>query len=258
MCLGTALTFTNATTPTGIVEHRMYNYNNMLAHFGVASSDSTYAWDMGDGSALQWSKNAAYTYPAAGTDTITLFTLGGLWKSCVDFKQTYVTITPNAAASFTYDASASPLVTFTSTSTNASTYSWDFGDASPLDNTANPSHTYAGPGTYNVTLTVTSAGGCNTDFITQSVTVVATGISTLNASNLSIYPNPSTGLFTLNMGTTTKTHVEIYNMVGELISAQEFTAQTANIDLSNVKAGVYSVKISANNSNVVKQVVITK
>jgi gliding motility-associated-like protein len=50
-------------------------------------------------------------------------------------------------------------------------YSWDFGDGSPLNNQQNPQHTYTNPagGNYNVTLTITTQGGC-VESITYPVT----------------------------------------------------------------------------------------
>ncbi|MFI5219381.1 MAG: PKD domain-containing protein [Bacteroidia bacterium] len=60
------------------------------------------------------------------------------------------------------------VVDFTNTSTNATTYFWDFGDGGTSSAT-NPSHTYATGGTYTVCLVATS-GACS-DSICQSVTV---------------------------------------------------------------------------------------
>jgi PKD repeat protein len=58
----------------------------------------------------------------------------------------------------------------TSSDTTSSTFQWDFGDAS-YSSATSPSHTYAAPGTYNVTLImVSSFFGC-TDTITNPVTV---------------------------------------------------------------------------------------
>ena len=51
----------------------------------------------------------------------------------------------------------------------AATYSWDFGDGSPIDATTNPTHTYALPGNYTVTLTTVNAYG--TDGCSASVSV---------------------------------------------------------------------------------------
>gem|GEM_PF-718431 len=43
------------------------------------------------------------------------------------------------------------------------TYSWDFGDGSPLGTGANPTHRYTATGVYNVRLAVTTQGGCTDD-----------------------------------------------------------------------------------------------
>ena len=51
-------------------------------------------------------------------------------------------------------------------------YSWNFGDGSPAGSGATPQHTYAAPGTYQVTLTVTSNQGA-TWSVTHAVTVTS-------------------------------------------------------------------------------------
>ena len=51
-------------------------------------------------------------------------------------------------------------------------YSWNFGDGSPAGSGATPQHTYAAPGTYQVTLTVTSNQGA-TSSVTHAVTVTS-------------------------------------------------------------------------------------
>lgn len=62
---------------------------------------------------------------------------------------------------------------FTSTSTNFPTsYSWNFGDGSPVSTVQNPSHTFNTPGTYNVTLTVTNQWGSTTSNAT-TITVLS-------------------------------------------------------------------------------------
>src|SRR3989344_7038801 len=86
---------------------------------------------------------------------------------------------------------------FTNQSTGGFTYSWNFGDASPANNTASPSHEYTANGTYTVTLTVT--GPCGTDTYTQVITITEVGIQDADLANtLSIYPNPNNGVFTVS------------------------------------------------------------
>ncbi len=53
---------------------------------------------------------------------------------------------------------ASLAVTFTDSSTNATSWSWDFGDGN-TSTTQNPTNTYVSPGRYTVSLTATNAGG---------------------------------------------------------------------------------------------------
>jgi gliding motility-associated-like protein len=78
-----------------------------------------------------------------------------------------VTVNPNPVASLSANtlAGCAPLcVTFADQSTvssgNISQWTWDFGDGNN-SSLANPVHCYLVPGTYNVTLGVTSAAGCS-------------------------------------------------------------------------------------------------
>lgn len=87
-----------------------------------------------------------------------------------------------AAANFTYDpACAGDPMAFTDLSTflpdfPIDSWAWDFGDpgSGPANTSAdtNPEHTYSAPGTYTVTLTVTSSEGCIAVF-SQPVEVLA-------------------------------------------------------------------------------------
>lgn len=254
-CLGDPIVLSNVTTPLNILQHRMYNYGAFNAYWNTVP-DSIFAWDMGNGSPLIWQSSHSYTYPAAGTDTITLFTLGGLFTSCVDFKERYVTITPDPVAGFTVNASLSPVYSFTSTSTDATTYSWDFGDGSPADNTANPSHTYT-PGTYTVTLTVTNA--CGTNNTNTVINVVSTGIDAMIAAEgLNMYPNPSTGMVTIGLNNASQTLVEVYNVLGAKVYSESYSAMKKDLDLSSLDAGIYSIRISNEKLNVTKQLILTK
>ena len=58
-------------------------------------------------------------------------------------------------------------------------YTWDFGDGSELQFGSNPTHTYLLPGTYEITLSVSSAETCNgTDQITETVTIEENSVTT--------------------------------------------------------------------------------
>jgi PKD repeat protein len=82
---------------------------------------------------------------------------------------------PGAAptAGFTYVATGNS-VAFTNTSTDATSYSWDFGDASSSTQ-ASPTHVYANSGSYTVVLSATNANGTTTS--TQTIVLGATDIT---------------------------------------------------------------------------------
>jgi uncharacterized repeat protein (TIGR01451 family) len=74
-----------------------------------------------------------------------------------------------------FDASpqngTSPLsVTFTNSSSNSASYSWQFGDGTTTTNVA-PTHVYTAPGVYSVTLTATGPGGQDSLVRTNYITV---------------------------------------------------------------------------------------
>jgi len=76
-------------------------------------------------------------------------------------------------AGFEYQADANDFKTikFTNTSKDYIELSWNFGDGSTLSSEENPSHTYAGEGTYTVSLTATDKNGKDQDIATQTVIV---------------------------------------------------------------------------------------
>lgn len=81
---------------------------------------------------------------------------------------------PVAGFTFTVDGLA---VTFANTSTDATTYVWDFGDGQ-TSTEASPVHTYADYGLYSVELTATGEGGEGT--VTKDVELVFTPAMTMD------------------------------------------------------------------------------
>jgi PKD repeat protein len=77
---------------------------------------------------------------------------------------------PKPVANFSFKAT-DLAVTFKDSSTNGTTYLWDFGDAS-TSTEKSPTHTYGDYGTYTVSLQVTGAGGVGTISYDVEVTEV--------------------------------------------------------------------------------------
>lgn len=59
-----------------------------------------------------------------------------------------------------------------------------------------------------------------------------------------LYPNPTTGLFTINFSTSLKNApVSIFDVNGKLIQQQRMTGNNQQFNLSGVSAGIYFIKI---------------
>lgn len=71
----------------------------------------------------------------------------------------------------------------TVSSGSIASWSWDFGDGGPLSTFPNPSWIYSSPGTYSVTLIVTTNNGCD-DTITKNVVVHPPPNAEFSASNV--------------------------------------------------------------------------
>jgi PKD repeat protein len=131
----------------------------------MSSATTTWAWDFGDSSPIDNTQNPSHTYAASGTYNVCLIASSGC--SADTICQT-VTICLPAAAAFT-SSSVFGAASFTDGSAEATTWAWDFGDSSPVDNTQNPTHTYATGGNYTVCLIVTN--GCSADTFCTSVAI---------------------------------------------------------------------------------------
>ncbi|MGB3466401.1 MAG: PKD domain-containing protein [Cyclobacteriaceae bacterium] len=92
---------------------------------------------------------------------------------CGDDDVTEVPEPPVASFSLAVDTENTLMVSFTNSSLDGQSYSWDFGDNAGTSTEENPTYTYSASGTYTITLTVTNDDG--TDQATDEVTVSGFG-----------------------------------------------------------------------------------
>ncbi len=100
------------------------------------------------------------------------------------------------APATTTSCTAPTIISFNNTSTNATTYYWDFGDGNGSFS-ATPSHTYYQYGTFTVSL-IASSPGCGTDTVVKSQVITISNLSPI-ANGVSICAGQST---TLNASST--------------------------------------------------------
>jgi gliding motility-associated-like protein len=165
---------------TGACTALDYQFNNLSTTLPVRPfTDSSFIWDFGDGSPQVKAglNSVLHTFPAIGSYNVRLTLNDSAYCNFPDHLDTVISVAANVQAHFETDPGCAPYTAvFTNTSIGGQNFVWDFGDpSSGADNTstlANPTHYYAAPGVYTVTMTANDPNTCNkTDDTTMVLTV---------------------------------------------------------------------------------------
>ncbi len=106
---------------------------------------------------------------------------------------------------------------------------------------------------------MTRMGGVNDMGVVFSFNESFTGISpTEEAPGITVFPNPSNGIFTLTLNNTTANiKISIYDILGNCLLNKDYRNTTSpQFDLSSQGKGVYFVEIASGNEREVKKIVI--
>jgi len=250
--------------------------------FDNNSTGVNYLWNFGDGSS-DTAQNPTHTYTTAGTYTVCLYVLTaydnlGLPIIC-DSICTTVTVggsTIGCQASYYLGIDTNNLYNLyiieNSTGTSSTTnYSWSFGDGS-TSTVQYPTHQYSTFGLYNLCLTLSdSVSGCSSTYCDSigldsngnllkrdgfGITVVdekvLLSIADIDLINeLSVYPNPSNGSFTLklNLRASEEVSIKAINSLGQEVLARELSglsgANEYSIDMTAQVNGIYFLNVRA-------------
>ena len=207
---------------------------------------------------------AANTSSSQRTATITV-SGGGLTRT-VSVTQAGVsynlTVSPSSLSYIADGESKTVTVTSNTSWTATSSASWlTVSPASGSNNGTITAVAAANASTSQRTATITVSGSG----ITRTVSVTQAGSpSTINeevAEGISVYPNPTSGMFTVGLGAIEgKTTCQIINANGSIIETREVNADS-NSEIvfdCNVSSGVYFVRIISGNNVWTKRVVIEK
>ncbi|MCC7467270.1 MAG: T9SS type A sorting domain-containing protein [Saprospiraceae bacterium] len=163
-------------------------------------------------------------------------------KGCAGISEEF--ILERATALFDHTA-ANLTVEFENLSTAATQYQWNFGDGG-TSISINPVHTYAAEGVYQVTLIAkTACGPAFADTITQQVVVISSAADEVaGEQQVSIYPNPTSGLLTVhsNFEASEPAELILTSAMGQTMR-RAWVSGTCQTDLQDLPPGVYSLSI---------------
>ena len=149
----------------------------------------TFEWFFGNGDVSDL-QDPSINYDNPGIYTITLIAYSDIGCADTTFLTYETSEIPSASFSLDDMEGCSPvIVNFQNFSENANTYLWDFGDGS-TSVLPDPSHVYDNSGEYDITLVISTPGGCSdTMMLGAGVTVWPSPIADFNP----IMMNPDSG-----------------------------------------------------------------
>jgi gliding motility-associated-like protein len=172
----------NVCLPAGIA-----NFNSTSTISDGTQGQFTYQWNFGDGGTAI-TQNPTHNYSGVGPYNVSLSVTSN--HGCVDDSirvLNTIYLEPQAAFTVPAESCFGNTINFTDQSTAANStvaqWNWNFGDAT-TSTQQNPIKNYLAPGTYIVTLSVTSAVGCQTvnNIATKTVIVNPLPVANFNTS----------------------------------------------------------------------------
>lgn len=232
-------------------------FGESVAFTDTSKNGTSYEWYFGDGT-KSTSRNPVHVYKDTGTYTVKQILYWGKWGFCSDFTVKEIYIAPKPIAGFESDTvvCAGQKVNFKNTSVihkdTIATLGW-LVNSTLFSTDAVVTYTFPTPGTYAVTLNITTQNGCKSS-ITKSVKVLENPVADFKFSNACSGREIS---FTNNSTINTDT------IIAWLYTFEDGKTSTdKNPKYTFTNSGVYNVKLSVITSSgcigtITKNVIVT-
>lgn len=129
---------------------------------------------------------------------------------------------------------------------------WHFEGGTPATSTEqNPTVRYDRPGRYRVMLTTSNASSSHTLEKEEYIYVTS--------DNVRVYPNPASSFITVEQAARQQVQqVELLNRHGQLVLKEQVQDRVVRLDVRQLPAGMYILRITSTNGSVVKKISVVK
>lgn len=213
-----------------------------------------YTYSINTGASFQ----AGWTYTNLITGDYTVITMDA--NNCIDTSVVSVGNINTFNPTITPDATVPPSTLTTLTVTGGVTWTWYEG-VDVIGTTASIDVTPLVTTTYYCS--VVDASGCEAELEVTITVFDDSGIEDNLEESFSIYPNPTTGKFTIafDLNKPRTLTVEVVNIVGEKVLVKTYVDvynQTIEFDMNAVADGVYFVIIRSEDEQISKKLIVRK
>jgi hypothetical protein len=200
----------------------------------TASGVTSYTWNT--------SSNASSI--TVNPTSTTVYTVSGMISGCPTTAVSMATVTVNTPPVVSLSAISGPLCINDNTvalsgSPSGGTYSGPGVTGSVFDPAA------AGAGTITIMYDYTDANNCSGSDMQSVIVDLCTGITELNGSTVSVYPNPTRDALhvKLDASLVDKAVIELYDGIGKLIAKEKATNTVTSFSIAHLARGVYSIRV---------------
>lgn len=197
----------------------------------------TYSWDFGDGSTSTL-PSPSHTYTSSGNFNVSLTITDGQGCTATIAETNFIQVFPadvQFSTATTVGCVGQPLDFINTSTPSSGTWVWNFGDGSPVSGFFSPSHTYATPGTYTVSLLGSFGSGCSDNF-TQTIVVQNPPTGDFTASTTEDCQVPTTVSFSSSPGPSVASYLWTFG--------DGSTSTAANPNHTYTAYGTYTVTLT--------------
>lgn len=206
---------------------------NVTGTDSICPGDTSVIAATATGVSYSWSNSAT-------TSSIRVTTPGSYALTVTDGNQCTATAGPVTVALRPLPVATITRSGYTLTAGAASSYQW-YQDGNLISGAT--SQTYDVTINGNYTVKVTNAAGCTAT--SAATSVVNVGINDISGTEaMGVYPNPTTGTFTLVTSGRTGDKYEVYDILGRPVQHGTIAADRQHIDLGAQQSGIYTITVS--------------
>ncbi len=217
-------------------------------------NDIQFFWDFSIGTSTD--RNPQVRFEPSVTTTYTIILAASYPNACSDTAYRSFTVNENPVCDFTYQNLGKLQYSFTPANSSYVKYYWQFGNGD-VSNSTQATYTYNKKSKYNVTLEAENDKGCKCN---KTITIqLTTDLQSVNdMPELSIVPNPNTGLFQVSNSEGKSMKIDVMDITGKVIKTIDASEAEATIDMQDAAAGVYFVKVTIDGVSTTTKIVINK
>ena len=132
-----------------------------------------------------------------------------------------------------------------------------FLNGQAITGATNQFHTATQTGFYSVRVTVNN---CSATSVLLNHTITATNDLDKDQSIVKVYPNPTTGQFTIELqnNTSLKSVVTLLNTLGQVILRQDLINNIGQFDVSSMTSGIYLIKIRTEKREIRRKIIVNR